>query len=551
MRVKKGPLAVAAAAVMAMVLAGCGGNSSDGASASGGKSGGDITVLLGTTPDSLDPAVGSNVQSSSVNWLTHLGLVSYKHEPGEAGFQVIPALAESMPKISSDGLTYDFTLRSGLKYSDGTEVKASDFKHTVERVFKLNWGGKGYLLAIKGAPEYSEGKADSITGITADDAKGTIKVSLTKPYGALTSILGLPAMGLVPSSAPMKADITVPGVGPYQLTDASEPNKSYAIEKVASFADQKIPDIPTGSLDKVTFKVVSNNQSAATSVLDNTADVFDAHDTVPPGLLPQIEAKAKNRFALRPSNAVFYFWMNTEVPPFDNIKVRQAVAMAISRPALAKLSSGQLTPECYFLPKNFPGHPTAPCPWETSDGEPKLDDAKALVQQSGTTGTHITVWGQQRSPRSEWVQYLASVLDSLGYKADVKTLADSVYYPTIGNEKTKAQIGTASFEAEFADPYSLYIALDPAFATPTNAYNLARAKDPKIGKELAKLAQEPISDPSTVDEWQSLDEYATEQAYHATFGVLSYPQFYSDRVVFSPDDFHANFANDWSLVKLK
>ncbi len=163
----------------------------------------------------------------------------------------------------------------------------------------------------------------------------------------------------------------------------------------------------------------------------------------------------------------------------------------------------------------------------------------------------MTVWGQQRSPRREWVEYLASVLDEIGFDAEVKTLSDSVYYTTVGNQETEAQIGTASFEAGFADPYSLYIALDPKSATPTNAYNLARAKDPKIADAIAELAMEPITDPATVTKWQELDEYATEQAYHATFGVASYPQFYSDRLVFDPDVFHANFANDWSMMELK
>lgn len=320
---------------------------------------------------------------------------------------------------------------------------------------------------------------------------------------------------------------------------------------MATFADNNIPEIPLGNLDKITFNIVSNNQSAATTVLDGNADVFDAHDQLPPGLLPQIEAKAKDRFALRQSNAVFYFWMNSQAPPFDNVKVRQAVAQAISRPALAKLSAGQLTPECYYLPENFPGHSSNPCPWTTADGEAKLDDAKKLIDEAGVAGTKVTVWGQQRSPRKEWVEYMASVLDELGFDADVKTLSDSVYYPTVGNEETKSQIGTASFEANFADPYALYIALDPAFATPTNAYNLAFAKDKKIGDELAALAEKPISDPSTVDEWMALDEYATEQAYHATFGVLAYPQFYSERLVFDEGVFHANFANDWSLMTLK
>lgn len=552
MRVNHRWALTAAVAVLGVTLAACGGGSAGSSStSSAGKSGGTIKVTVGSAPDSLDPGLGANTQSSDVNWITHLGLVSYKHKPGEEGYELVPALAKTLPTVSSDGLVYTLMLRDGMKYSDGTTAKASDFAHAVERNFKLKSSATGFLSAIKGAAEFDAGKADSISGITADDATGQITITLTKPYGALTSVLGLPALGLVPATTPMTADIMAPGVGAYKLTDAADPTSSYAIEKVASFAKLGIPDIPVGKLDKIEFNVVSNNQSAATSVLDGTADVFDAHDAIPPALLAQVRSKAKNRYALRPSSSVVYFWMNTEVAPFNNVKVRQAVSEAISRKALAKLSSGQVTPECFYLPKGFPGHPSAACPWQTADGEPKLADAKKLIQESGLAGTAVTVWGQSRSPRKEWVQYMASVLDSIGLKADVKTLSDSVYYTSVGNEKTKAQIGTASFEASFADPYSLYIALDPETATATNAYNLARAKDPKIASDLANLTKEPVSDPATKSGWAALDTYATDQAYHAVFGTLGYPQFYSERMAFSPSVFHTNFANDWSLMRLK
>ncbi len=202
MHLRKRPVvaAVTVATTLAMALAGCGGDTSND---SGGREGGEITVLLGTTPDSLDTSIGNNVQSTSVNWLTHLGLLSYRHEPGPAGYELIPALAEEMPTVSDDDLEYTFTLRKGLTYSDGTEVKASDFVHTVERVFKLDWSGKAYLNAIEGAPEFDEGKADTISGLTVDDAAGTVTIKLSQPYGALTSVLGLPSLGFVP---PLHAD---------------------------------------------------------------------------------------------------------------------------------------------------------------------------------------------------------------------------------------------------------------------------------------------------------------------------------------------------------
>ena len=87
---------------------------------------------------------------------TYLPLLTYAHASGAAGSKVVPALAESLPKVTNGGKTYALTLRKGLKYSDGTPVKASDFASTVERVFKLNSPGSPYYEGIVGAEKFAK-----------------------------------------------------------------------------------------------------------------------------------------------------------------------------------------------------------------------------------------------------------------------------------------------------------------------------------------------------------------------------------------------------------
>ncbi len=82
---------------------------------------------------------------------TYIPLLTYAHANGEAGSEVVPGLAEDLPKISNGGKTYTLTLRKGLKYSDGTPVKASDFPNSVERMFKINSAGSSSTTSIVGA----------------------------------------------------------------------------------------------------------------------------------------------------------------------------------------------------------------------------------------------------------------------------------------------------------------------------------------------------------------------------------------------------------------
>src|SRR4051794_26321106 len=143
------------ALVAVVALSACGSSSSSSSSSgggggssttSGGKSGGTITLAMGTAPDSLDPGKGYTTQAAEPDWLAYTGLVTYAHASGQAGGQVIPGLATGLPKISDGGKTYTFTLRKGLVFSDGKPVKASDFTYTVERALKIPWGGSGQFL---------------------------------------------------------------------------------------------------------------------------------------------------------------------------------------------------------------------------------------------------------------------------------------------------------------------------------------------------------------------------------------------------------------------
>ena len=104
---------------------------------------------------------------------------------GPDGATIVPALAKDLPKVSSDGKTYTLTLRTGLKYSDGTPVKASDFKYAIKRDFLLDSPGVGFFTNIVGADEFSKTKKGDISGITADDATGKITIKLDEAAGRL------------------------------------------------------------------------------------------------------------------------------------------------------------------------------------------------------------------------------------------------------------------------------------------------------------------------------------------------------------------------------
>jgi peptide/nickel transport system substrate-binding protein len=542
-------VSVAAVTCAAAVgVAACGGGSSTAVT-----EGGTAKVLMGTAPDFLDPQLGYTTQAAEADWISYTPLLTYRHTSGSGGTQLIPGLATALPTVSADGLTYRLTLRRGLVFSNGQAVKASDFTSTIERAIKLNWGGKSFFTNyIAGASAFDKGQSGTISGITTDDASGSIVIHLTSPYGAFSNVLAFPSAGLVPSGTALHnlSNSPPPGVGPYRITNVA-PNRHFSLVKNTRFAALKIPGIPTGHLARIDVEITSNTQTEAEQVLQNQADSFDPGDTLPPSLLPQIESQASSRFSRESIPSTFYFFLNTRTAPFNNKLAREAVNYALDRRAFVRLASGFLAPECFFLPAGITGHPTGACPYGSKNGAPNLAKARQLVQQAGLVGTPVTVWGQTRSPRKEYVEYYTSVLNQIGFKATPKIISDSVYFPTIGNAQTNPQTGFADWIQDFPNPSDFYLLMDGRSIQPTNNQNFSMVNDPHVQQELAKLNRVPATQLSSVAaEWRALDEYVAKQGYAAVFGSEQLPKFMSNRIDFGTAVFHPLYLNDWTSWQL-
>jgi peptide/nickel transport system substrate-binding protein len=536
-------------------VAACGSSDDDNATSGGGdkagKTGGSIKIGS-VLPDSYDPVLFQTVQANQPLQLVYTGLVTYKHADGPAGTEVIPGLAEAMPTVSADKKTYEFKLRSGLKYSDGTAVKASDFEHTIRRLNFLGGPFSSFTSTIKGVPEYIEAKKEDadISGITADDATGDIKVELSEPDGKFLYAIALANAAPTPAAkAPFKNSRSIPGIGPYQI-EVVNPTREFILTKTPGF---NIPGIAKGNLDKITV-TKSTVPKMTQDVIDNKLD-FMTED--PAGdLLPQVKAKYSSRFRLDPNPPnTYWFFLNESVKPFDSLEARQAVNYAIDSRALQRIFGGRLEPSCNFLPPAYAqiGYKKIdPCPYGDPAGPGDIAKAKALVEKSGTKGMEVTVWGNNKEPRPAIVDYLRDVLVQIGYKAKTRILDQQVYFGTIGDRKTKAQAGYTGWYQDFPHPADFFepnLSKKALASNPT--FNLQFKSDPDLDAALAKL--NPEADPTTVaDGWAEVDKLVVERGHATVYGNELSSSFFSERMDFENcAGVHPVYKNDWSLFCLK
>lgn len=304
--------------VLAMTLAGCGASAGSTTSSSqqtptDPTATGVVSMALSEWP-AIDPATDQTSvartaagaqDDEDVDWFVYTGLTTYSHK-GE-GAKLIPGLAESMPMALGNDNTYVATLRGKLVFSNGQPVKAADFLWTVERDLRIHESPAATQLAdlVVGAEKYEDGAAKTITGITIDDATRTIVIRLTAPDSSFDRLLAVPALGLVPTSAPPRPASVIPpaGAGPYELTNVV-PTSSFSIVANPQWAGLAIPGIPAANVN-VNVKIDPNARSAALAVLGNLTDVFDPAAAVPADMQATIQTQAAHRFAQHGSATAF------------------------------------------------------------------------------------------------------------------------------------------------------------------------------------------------------------------------------------------------------
>jgi peptide/nickel transport system substrate-binding protein len=526
---------LALAAVAAIGLVSCGSSSSTSGS---GKKGGVLNATYASFPDYLDPQLSYTAEGWTAMADVYIPLLTYKHAEGTEGSEVIPGLAKEMPKISKDEKTYTLFLRKGLKYSNGEPVKASDFTYAVERCIELNSGGSVfYTSAIKGAEKFAETKSGGIPGIKTNDKTGEIKIELAKPQGTFTNELGLMFVAPIPQNTPME-DLSAnppPATGPYMITK-SQPGQSWEYARNPQWAkanSKAMPEYPSGNVDGAKITIVRNPQ---TQVNDIEQGKYDWMQNPPPASrYAQVKAKYEGtQFKVVPTISVYYFWMNTTKPPFNDVKVRQAVNYAVNPAALERVYAGQIKASHQVLPEGMPGH-------KTIDLYPhNMAKAKELLAEAHPSDMNITVWTDTESPNKEAGEYYEGVLKELGFNTKLKEINADNYFTVIGNRSTPdLDTGWSDWFQDYPHPNDFF---QPMLAgesiLDTNNGNFAEINEPSLNKETDALREQQLG-PEQEEKYAALDKKYMELAPWAPYGQRTLSTFVSsavnlESVIFNP-----------------
>ncbi|MEK1860584.1 MAG: ABC transporter substrate-binding protein [Rhizobium leguminosarum] len=412
------------------------------------KQGGDIVVTYKDDITTLDPAIGYDW----VNWSMIKSLYSRLMDYAPGTPNPVPSLAESFT-VSPDGLTYTFKLHKGVKFSNGREVVASDVKYSIERAVdpKTQGPGAGFFGAIKGFEDETGGKTTTLAGIeTPDDS--TVIFNLSRPDATFLHVLAINFASVVPKEAVEAAagdfGKKPVGSGTFILKDWTI-GQQLVFERNKDYFVKGVPYIDS-------FKVEVGQEPLVALLRLQKGEVDIAGDGIPPAKFLEIKNSADGAQMIVDGEQLHtgYITLNTKVKPFDTVKVRQALNMAINKDRITRILNGRATPANQPLPPLMPGYDKSFTGYAYD-----VAKAKALLAEAGyPDGFETVLYSTNTDPQPRIAQAIQQDLAAVGVKAEVRALAQANVISAGGTEGEAPMIwsGGMAWIADFPDPSNFY-----------------------------------------------------------------------------------------------
>jgi oligopeptide transport system substrate-binding protein len=408
-----------------------------------------LTWSIEGIPDlsSLDPAKASNSQDFAVVALLYGGLVRL-----DGDLRVIPDLAESW-MVSDDGLTYTFKLRDGVAFSDGTPITASDFVWSLTHALDPNtggWTGPFYLSNIVGASDVAEGKATELAGAIAVDYQ-TVALTIQQPSAFFLSQLTFGSAKIV-SKAQAEAD---PEWDQHPVSSGAFKVEAWNHGQDIVLTPNENYWQPPTQISTLTMPFFQDSETAYQLYRTDQLDIMGSQQNgVPAAHIP--EAKELPDFKEAANFAVRYVGFNNTIPPFDNVNVRRAFALAIDKETLSNaVLGGTVVPTDRILPIGIPG---SELPIKGLRFDPEA--ARAELAEAGVTPESIgpvTMTYGVEGDNERVVTVLQSMWkENLGIDVTLEPLELATFRArlneTVENPATGLQMYYSIWGADYPDP---------------------------------------------------------------------------------------------------
>ncbi|WP_298214093.1 ABC transporter substrate-binding protein [Acidocella sp.] len=520
--------------------------------------GGTLRLTAASAAGTLDPQINYTSQFWSLLVLTNDGLLTFKRTSGPDSNTLVPDLAVAIPQPQDGGKTYTFTLRKGIKFSNGQDVTPDDVVASFQRLFKVSSPNAGsWYNVIVGADACLQTPASCTLagGVVANDSANTVTFHLTQPDPEFLYKLATPFGDVLPPDTPAHdlGTTAAAATGPYMIT-SYDPQKQLVMQRNPYFKAWSQDAQPPGYVDKIVYNFGAKPEDEVTAVENGDADwMFDAP---PPDRLAEMASKYPKQIHINQMLAIYYAAMNVNLPPFNNKDARLAVNYAFNRRAAVNIYGGPrlAVPSCQILPPNFPGYEPY-CPYTKTPGTtwtaPDMNKAMQYMKASGQAGQKVTVITDDQNVNPALGTYLVSVLNQLGFKATLKIISGDIEFTYIQNTNNHVQISITDWYQDYpaaSDFINVLLSCGSFHPGSDASVNISGFCDKNIDAQIHQALVTAVSDPKAANkQWAQLDREITDQAPWVSMFTPKQLNFVSSRVgnfTFS-DQFHLLFSQVW------
>ncbi len=461
------------------------------------QQGGRAVVSFQVDVSTLDPAIGYDWQNWSIIKSLFDGLMDY--EPGTTNLK--PHLAESYT-VSDDGLTYTFTLRDGVKFHNGRELVADDVKYSIERVLDpaTQSPGQGFYLSILGAQEFIDGEADEVAGIKVVDDR-TIQFTTAEPDASFLHKLGLNFAHVVPREAVEAANGDFGhhpvGTGAFELKEWVL-GQRLVLERNPDYFEEGVP-----YLDELVFEIGVDPNVAFLRLQRGEVDILG--DGIPSARYSEVIAdpQLSQLVATGEQMQTGYVTMNVTIPPFDDVRVRRALNMAINKDRIVRIINNRAVPANQILPPLFDAHDDS---YEGYPYDPQR--ARELLAEAGyPNGFDTVLYAYNVAPNDRIAQAIQADLAEIGVNVELRTQAQATVIEAGGaGEAPLIWSGGMAWIADYPDPNNFYWPILACASNIPGGWNWARYCNEDIEARAAHadtLAREDQAAERT-EEWRQI-----------------------------------------------
>lgn len=566
----RGLLRVAAAScILSLLAVACGSGPGDGTSPRPTPvTGGTLRIAAAGDVDSIDPG---RVYTSFGFMLFRVmvrTLVAYAPVGGEAGNRLDADLASDLPSVSSDGLTYTFTLRGGVTYqpevASGRDIVSRDIRYAIERGFYPSvanpYAGLYFRDLFAGDEEFlADPRPDvHISGIDVGDPRKII-FRLKRPAGDFLHRLALPLAAPVPEEYARQFDEqprsgygeAFASSGPYQLERLNatvvgyQPGGHITLVRNPNWKATTDP-IRKAYPDRIEVTEGFDDLVSATDKIVRGEMDYNGDFTIPADKQRAIlsDPKAKRRLNYHSTSCIRYVSLNTTIPPFDNPLVRQAVQLVIDKRAMRAVRGGERTGSVatHVLPPGLPGFKEVGGktfdPYKTDDFAGDVEKAKDLMRQAGyadgvyTGGKQkLILAGENSDLERRTTQVIVDSLAKIGIKVERQEFKRAQLLARLGVPKSGIAVGASlSWCWDYPDAYTVLVPLfDGRRITPKGNTNVSLVDSPTLGELIDRA--EAASGAERARLWAAADKFVMEIAPVVPWLWESSPHLVSERVV--------------------